>query len=123
MTPHEKDLTIYQGASFQRAWKLQDKDGDPVNLAGWSGVCHIREKVKDSEFLLEASTENGRLTIYEEDGYYFYGLNLAPQHTQILDIKKGVYDIKLEDVTGDKVRIQEGKVTVSPAVTRPWEAQ
>ena len=120
MEPKQIDLDIYQGASFNKAWKLQDSNGDPVDLTGWSGYCHFRKKVKDEETLLIMNTENGKMSIYEEGGYFHYSLDLEPEDTQILTVLAGVYDIFLEDVAGDRIRVQEGKINVSPAVTRTW---
>jgi len=122
ITPKEIDLKIYQGASFQKSWKIQDKEGNPVDLTGWSAFCHIRKKKASDDIILEATTENEKLFI-EQGEDTVYGFDLEPEDTQIFTMKDAVYDIKLVDPQGHAVRIQEGKISVSLAVTRVWELQ
>ena len=123
ITPEKKDLTIYQGVSFKKAWEIVDKEGNPIDLSGWSAFCHFRRRVKDEDIILELSTANGLLFIDQDSEKTVYGISLPPEQTRTLSMKAAVYDINLVDPEGDKVRIQEGTITISPAVTRVWEQE
>lgn len=122
LTPKTIDLTIYQGASFYKSWEIQDKDGNPIDLTGWSAYCQIRKRKISEETLLDLSTADGTLFIEVSADKTEYGFNLTQADTQVLNLKEAVYDINLVDPEGYVVRIQEGKITISLAVTRTWES-
>ncbi len=121
ITPHKIDITIYQGANYYKAWELRDSDGDPIDLSGWSAEAHIRAKVKSPDIILLCDTDNGKLFIDQTVEYTRIGFDLDEDDTKLLTMKDAVYDIKLIDSTGAVARIQEGIITISPAVTRRWE--
>ena len=118
ITPTTIDLTIYQGATFHRTWKLtKESDGLPYNLTSWTARMQVREKKTSLETLLDLTTENGGIIIdvtVEESKYSIY---ISPAQTAALT-NKGVYDLELVDPQGEVIRIQEGKVTLSKEVTR-----
>ena len=123
ITPKDINLEIFQGASYLKGWEIVDKNGDPIDLSGWSARCHFRLKVNDAAIILDSSTENGRMFIDQTPEYTRYGFDLSPEDTRGLTAKAYVYDVKLIDPTGAVARVQQGRVSVDPAVTRSWQQQ
>lgn len=121
IVPKEIDLTIYQGASFYKEWELRDKEGNPIDMTGWSARMHIRRRKSSPDTMLELTTENGRLFINVQVDKTTYGIDLPPEDTETLTDKSGVYDLELVDLEGGVARVQEGIVTISLAVTRSIE--
>jgi len=118
ITPKDIPLTIYQGASYYREWEIRDKDGNPLDMTGWSARMQIRKRVTSSDPMLDLTTENGRLFINVETEKTTYGIDLPPEDTEPLTEREGVYDLELVDPSGGVVRVQGGKVTIDPEVTR-----
>lgn len=118
ITPKNIPLTIYQGASFYKEWEIRDKEGNPLDMTGWSARMQIRKRKTSPEPMLDLTTENGRLFINVTSEKTTYGIELPPEDTEGLTEKSGVYDLELVDVSGGVARVQEGEVTVSLEVTR-----
>lgn len=107
------NLTVEQGTSFTKRLTWRDKNKRPVSLVGYSARMHIRPSVTSAEIILELSTFNGRIVLGSSG---IIDLILMPAETSAL--KAGVYDLELTDSTGRVTRLVEGKVNVSPEVTR-----
>ena len=116
--PTTKNLTIYQGATYQKSWYLTNtSDGSLYNILNWTARMQIRAKKKDSAYLLELTTENGGITLTVTAEYSMITLYISPTDTAALT-SGGVYDLELVDPQGDVIRIMEGSVTLSTEVTR-----
>lgn len=107
------NLTIEQGTTFEKSLTWRDKNKRPVPLTGYTARMQIRPSVTSAEVILELSTENGRIVLGTGG---VIKLVLTPAMTGSL--KSGVYDLELTDPLGRVIRLVEGKVTVSPEVTR-----
>jgi hypothetical protein len=107
------NLTIEQGADFSKRLVWRDKNKRPINLSGYTAKMQIRTSASSSEVLFELSTANGRISM---PGSGVIELSIAANDTDT--IKPGVYDVKLYAPGGQEIRLIEGKVTVSPGVTR-----
>jgi hypothetical protein len=107
------NLTIEQGTTFEKSLIWRDKNKRPVPLTGYTARMQIRPSVSSSEVILELSTANGRIILGAGGSIKFV---LTPELTSAL--KAGVYDLELTDSLGRVTRLIEGKVTVSPEVTR-----
>ncbi len=122
----EIDLVGYEGATFEQdfTWKT----GDPpsaVDLTGYSGTCHIRDRIPDETPVFELESGTG-VVIKDQDsdtgGYRLYIPNSdtegkCPNHRE----RRMVYDLRLTDPDGDVRLHQHGTFILKPAVTRPWE--
>lgn len=118
ITPTTINLTIYQGATFQKTWAIASEDtGDAYSLVSWTARMQIRAKKKDTNFLLELTTENGGITIENSVDETTYTIYISPADTAAL-ASGGFYDLELVDPQGDVIRIQEGKIVLSTEVTR-----
>lgn len=113
MAAAKLNLTIEQGTTFSKRLTWRDKSKRLVPLVGYTARMQIRASVSATEVILELSTANGRITLGAAGTI---DLNLTPAETSAL--KAGVYDLELTDVAGRVTRLIEGKVNVSPEVTR-----
>lgn len=129
MTPAKINLTIYQGADFIKPlqWKTKNPIEDiglptyepliAVNLTGYSARMQIREKLKDTAFIIELTTANNRIRIDSAvDGKF--SLNINSTDTAALSFKTAVYDLEMVDASGIVYRLLSGTVALVPEVTR-----
>jgi hypothetical protein len=107
------NLTVEQGATFSKRLVWKDKNRRPINITGWTARMQIRKIVADPNLILELSTANGRI-VFTAAGTI--ELRLTAQETSTL--QAGVYDLEMVAPDGSVTRLVEGKVVVSPEVTR-----
>lgn len=111
------NLEIEQGATFRQKFTYSaGTPPAPVNLTDCKGRMQIRAKVQDAQVLAELTTENGGVEIVPIDGEIT--LNIDATTSAALGFRTGVYDFELEYSNGVVERLFEGKVTLSPEVTR-----
>jgi hypothetical protein len=108
------DLTVEQGTtwSIQITWK--DEDEDPINLTGYTARMHIRPNQK-STTKVELTTENGRIALGGAAGTIT--LTIPVTETRKLT-QDGIYDLEVISGGGLVTRLLEGRVDVTPEVTR-----
>jgi hypothetical protein len=88
----------------------------PKNLVGWSARMHIREKIDDTDFLVELTSANGDIVISTPDARTVF--TIATAVTTLLDFTQAVYDLELVNPSDEATRIVEGKVFLEREVTR-----
>jgi hypothetical protein len=130
ITPGVLNLTIYQGATFQKTLKWITNTVDPVthevikvskDLTGYTAKMQIREFVESDEVLIELSTENGRLTIETlPDGDSGINMFIDAEDTASLNFMNAVYDLKIISSGGYVYRIVAGSVELSKEITREF---
>ena len=120
------NMEACEGATFEKnfVWK----SGDPpveVDLTGFTGECHIRDKISDEVAIFTLETDSGFIIkdqVAEPGGYAFKLLasetsDTCPKHKE----RNMVYDLRLLSPEGE-VRLQQyGDFIIYPAVTRPWQ--
>lgn len=119
MTAVSRPLYIEQGATFTLGFNWYrasvsspGQPGEPY--APTAARMQLRRKVTDTEVLVSATTENGKITLGPNGRI---DVRLEATDTDLLNVKSAVYD--LEAVIGSDVhRLLEGPVTISPNVTR-----
>lgn len=124
MAAVKRDLYIEQGATFSLGFNWYHEStttpgepGEPYLFpVGTFARMQIRSKVSTPTHLLEATTEDGRITLGVDDGRI--ELVLSDEDTMALVGKSGVYDFEIEFVGGQVERVLQGGVVVSPNVTR-----
>lgn len=115
----KKDLKIYQGATFRFSFTLtQYNNGTetPVDLSECVPRMQIRPS-HNSETLHLDLEENGFITISDPVNGEV-AVDIPATSTQELYFSSAVYDIELEFPDGYVMRMVEGRVTLSPEVTR-----
>lgn len=107
------NLTVEQGADFFKRLIWRDKNKRPVNLTGYTAKMQVRSSATSPVVIFELSTANGRISF---PGGGAIELNIAANDTET--IVSGVYDLKLYAPGGKEIRFIEGKLTVTPGVTK-----
>jgi hypothetical protein len=115
MEPGVYDFTVYQGATFTRTF-VWTTDGDPVDLTGRTARMQIRPSFGSSEVYLDATTENGLITITALTGEVT--LTIPADVSEGFTWRCGRYDIELVASDDSVVRLVQGAVTVSKEITR-----
>ena len=112
------DLTIEQGATFKLTliWKGEDKQ--PLDLTGYTAALQVREAYTSSERLISLTTApNGGITLTPDQGRIDVVIESAVT-ANLPAPKNGVYDLELTSPSGEITRLLEGKVRITPEVTR-----
>lgn len=126
MRPITYPIQLYQGTAWRLESVFRDEDGVPMDLSIYAAELMIRRFITDSEPLLTLSTENSGITLSNNPAA---NLIIRISRTQTLslpthnrEIEDWVYDMKIWNASDPEyttVRLLEGLVLVSPAVTRP----
>lgn len=110
----KKNLKFEQGASFQLVVDVA-ASGAPAAIAGFTAKMQIRQYRSDLEALAEYTTENGIITV--NGGTSQVVVTVPAAQTETYEWTDGEYDLVLTGA-GKTYRLIEGRVTVSPSVTR-----
>lgn len=112
------NLVIEQGATYRKqfTWKGPAPDKTPHNLTDYVARMHVRKNISASAILLELTDVNGGILLGGSAGTIV--LYVEATATKDLDWGRAVYDLELEDISGEVTRLMEGEVTVSEQVTR-----
>lgn len=117
MTAGTYDMVIEQGATFRLRLTLKLSDGSLMPLDGHIARMQIRAKVASEDVIYALTTENGGIELGGAAGTV--DLYISDEDTAAMAFKSGVYDLEIETVpNGDVIRVIEGKVRLSPEVTR-----
>lgn len=119
MAAGKLDLLIEQGATFKHRLLVKQGSGTSApaaDLTGYTARMQIRTEVEATTALISLTTENGRITITPEDGQL--DLYISAEDTEALDFETGVHDVEIVSAGGEVTRIVQGKVKLSPEVTR-----
>ena len=107
------DTTIEQGADWAIGLALTKNNGRPLPLDGYTAEGQIRTEHNDPVVLadiiidFDENRKTGKLTF-----------SLPKEVTKTFTFSKAVYDIKLTDSFGRTKRLIQGKITLSPEVTK-----
>ncbi len=115
MSTGKCNFTIKQGSTFRKPFQWI-AGGSPVDMTGWTARMQIRPEVDSEIVIAELTTENGGITIEPLEGKI--NLYLSDVETSAFSFESAVYDIELVDQSGDVHRDIEGKIKLSPEVTR-----
>jgi hypothetical protein len=110
------DFTIEQGATFSIGFAWKSDDGIAVDLTGYTARMQVRQSVGSPDVLLDATTENGLLSISAAQGRV--NLQLPAGVTAAITWRRGRYDLEVEAPDGTVTRLIEGSINVSREVTR-----
>lgn len=116
MASGKYNIEIEQGADWGLDLVWSDDAGVPISVAGWTARMQIRETYADTKVLLSLTTENGGIELNATPGKV--SLRAPASLTDKITVTRGVYDVELIAQLGAVVRLIEGKVVISPSVTR-----
>lgn len=115
MSAAVNNIIIEQGTTWYLGLILKKSNGIPVNLTGYSARGQIRRSHKKDEVVLAEFT----VDIDPKVKTGKIALSLSEEQTTALTFTTAVYDVELIDANGIVKRLIQGKVTLSPEVTRP----
>tara|TARA_B100000282_G_scaffold8417_1_gene5960 strand:+ start:1485 stop:1820 length:336 start_codon:yes stop_codon:yes gene_type:complete len=105
------NLFVDQGSDFSITVSLTDATDSALSLAGSSFLAQVRKSHGSNTVKATFSTSNdgigGNLT-----------MNLTDVQTAALEAGRYVYDVLQTDASGDKKRLMEGQLIVTPSVSR-----
>ena len=103
-------LVMEQGADFESSFTILNKDGSPLNLLGYTGVCKMKKSYVSSEAItLTFSFLNRTAGII--------GISFNASQTSAVKPRRYVYDIVLTSGNGAKTRVIEGIIEVRPGAS------
>ena len=105
------NFTIEQGATFSRVLTLQE-NGSAMSLSGYSAASQFRS-THDSSTVVGTITS----TISNASGGVIT-LSMTSSATGAIEEGIYVYDVEITSSAGAVTRIMQGKVTLTPQVTR-----
>lgn len=110
------DLVVEQGSTWAHGWLPKIND-EPVLDTGWTARAQIRATIPAEAVLHEWSTEDGNAEIDTDVGSVT--LALAPADSSAWDWRSAYYDVEITSPDGEiTYRISQGKIKVTPEVTR-----
>ena len=114
------DITIEQGATFCLPMTIKNHDGSHFDLTNWTGRGQIRKSHRATTVICSfVFTYHDRLKGKMEAGLSDEVTQQIPAGEVVTDPRsKYVYDIEIENTTGQVKRLLEGNAYVSPEVTR-----
>lgn len=125
MKPIIYPVTLYQGAAWRLESLFRDEAGNPMDLTAYEAELMIRKRVTDPEPVLTLDSATGGIdTSNDPDANLIIRISseeTAALPTRNQEIFDWVYDLKIWnglDPDYTTVRLLEGSVSVSPAVTR-----
>lgn len=89
----------------------------PKSLTGWTARMDIRDAIDDTTTLVSLTSAGGDIVINTATAEI--QITISATVTAGLDFTEGVYDLELEDGSGNVTRLIEGKVAFVKEVTRP----
>jgi hypothetical protein len=104
------NLVMEQGADFESSFTIQNRDGSPLNLLGYTGVCRMKKSYAASQSI------NLTLTFLNRTAGVV-GISYNASQTSAVKPRRYVYDILLTSINGLKTRVIEGIIEVKPGAS------
>ncbi len=108
-------LVMEQGADLTLTVVKKDSSGNVVDISGASAAMQMRPDKRSATKLFDATSGGGEITIDGPNGQVSV---VIPGATTAGIHQPGVYDLKLTLSDGTIERLLEGRIELSPAVTR-----
>jgi hypothetical protein len=104
------NLVMEQGADFESSFTILNKDGSPLNLLGYTGVCRMKKSY--------AASQSTPLTFsFLNRTAGIIGISYNATQTGAVKSRRYVYDIVLTSGNGAKTRVIEGIIEVRPGAS------
>lgn len=109
----KKKLIIEQGATYNKRFIRRTASKRPINMTNYNAKFIIKTAIGGST-LTEATTQNGKIVIDGLNG--IIDIKFTDEETALFAFTKGYYNLTVEDVAGNVIRLAEGDIIVSPSV-------
>lgn len=117
MTAGVYDILIEQGASWYRPFRRWEADGTtPISVIGYVARMKIRQSYTSSVVQVSLTSDPGGGIVLSDTN--LIEVTMTAEQTAAINIARGVWDLELEAPDGWVIRLLQGKVTVSPEVTK-----
>lgn len=113
------NFVIEQGVTLSMQFAYQTSAGAVIPLTSYTARMQARETVSSPVAVIDATTENGQLSINGAGG--IVTLSLSATVTAALDFRTAVYDLEIQAPIGSGgavTRMVQGVITLSREVTR-----
>lgn len=114
------DLVLERGAKFAVEFAWTDDEGVAHDVDGYTARMQIREDIgDDADPILDLTSAAGDITVDGAAGTFL--VEVPATDTADVAADSGYYDLEIlpAGVEADAIRLAEGRVFVSPNVTRP----
>lgn len=115
MTAANNNFVIDQGADWFVTFVYKDSAGTAINLTGYSAALQVRDTYADATTVLSLTSTSG-ITITPLTGTL--AVRATAAQTGAIDAGPYVYDLEITSAGGIVTRLVQGKISVSPQVTR-----
>lgn len=115
MKPGIYDLTIYQGANFELQLTWRDADNEPIDLTGYQARLQVRVRPSAEDVLMSLTETDGIVLAATSPNIV---ISRTPAQTAALSWDDAVYNLELDNGSGDVSRLLEGLAILSPEVAR-----
>ena len=112
-TPKELNLHLRAGDSFARSVQLQEADGSPANLTGYTPRAQIRDRPGGT---LLATLTTGVVGL-PTDGIISYALTVTQTRALAAAEPGMVWDLEVDAGDTQTTTVAAGTVTICPEVT------
>ena len=116
MTAATNNFVIDQGANWFVTFVYKNSAGTAINLTGYSAALQIRDTYADSTTDLSLTSPSGGITITAATGTI--AVTATAVQTAAIAAGSYVYDLEITSSGGIVTRLVQGKISVSPQVTR-----
>lgn len=103
------NVVMDQGATFTTSYTILDVNDQPIDFSTYTANSQMRKTYTS------ANAYTFTVNLYS-NGVVALSMNAA--NTNAIVAGRYVYDVEVEDLNGNRSRIVEGIVTVTPGVTR-----
>jgi hypothetical protein len=116
MTAATNNFIIDQGADWFITVVYKNSTGTAINLTGYTAALQIRDTYADSTTDLSLTSPSGGIVITGATGT----ISITATAAQTAAIAAGtyVYDLEITSSGGIVTRLIQGRISVSPQVTR-----
>ena len=116
MTAGNNNFVIDQGADWFVTVVYKDSAGVAINLTGYTAALQIRDTYADSTTDLSLTSPSGGITITGATGTI--AIRATAAQTGAIAAGQYVYDLEITSSGGIVTRLIQGKISLSPQVTR-----
>jgi len=116
MTAGNYNFVIDQGANWFLTVVYKDSTGTAINLTGYTAALQIRDTYADSTTDLSLTSPSGGITITGATGTI--AITATAVQTAAIAAGSYVYDLEITSSGGIVTRLIQGKISLSPQVTR-----
>lgn len=113
---YEYPLEIDRGLSFYESVQIKNAAGAIEDLTGSTFLMQIRDYPFSVDARLSCTDTNGLLDIQPTQG--IINIQLTPTDTSLLLYNVGSYDLIQTKITGEKVKLLHGSITINTTVSR-----